>query len=64
MVVIRPGQSNFRDRGTLGWAQYCSANELARFPSHKKSKSIYEGMTTRECEGVLGNVWFPSHGKM
>ena len=36
MVVIRCGQSNFRERETLGWAQYCFANELVIFPSRKK----------------------------
>ena len=42
MVVIRHGQSNFKERETLVWAQYCFANELVGFPSHKKSKVICE----------------------
>ena len=36
MVVIRHGQSNFKESETLGWAQYCFPNELVGFPSHKK----------------------------
>ena len=40
------------------------ANDLVGFPSRKKSKAIYHGMKTRECQGVLVNVRFPSHGKM
>jgi len=56
MVVIRHGKSNFKERDTLGWEQFCFANELDRFPSRKKSKAIYDGMTTRGCQGVLGNV--------
>ena len=59
MVVIRCGQSNFRERETLGWVQHCFSNDLVGFPSCKKSKAIYEGMPTRECEGVIGNVRFP-----
>ena len=47
MVVIRGGQRNFIERETLGWAQYCFANELVEFPSHRKSKVI--------CEGVIVN---------
>lgn len=49
MVVIRRGQSNFKERETLGWAQYCFANELFRFPSRKKSKVI--------CEGVIEQIY-------
>ena len=36
MVVIRSGQRKFKEREALGWAQYCFANELVGFPSHKK----------------------------
>jgi len=64
MVVIRHGQSNFRERETLGWEKYCLANELVWLPSHTKSKAIYEGMTTRECQGIIGNASLPSRGKM
>jgi len=64
MVVIRRGQSNFRERETLRWAQYCFSNELVGFPSHKKSKAIYKDMTAKEWQGVLGNIWFPIHGQM
>ena len=60
MVVIMCGQSNFKERETLGWAQHCFSNDLVGFPSCKKIKAIYESMTTRECQGVLGNVRFPS----
>ena len=42
------------------WAQYCFSNDLVGFPSCKKSKAIYEGETNRECQGVPGNVRFPS----
>lgn len=48
MVAIRNGKINIRERETLGWAQYCCANELVGLSSRKKSKAIYEGMTTRE----------------
>ena len=40
--------------------EHCFANELVEFPSYKKSKDIYEGVTTRECQGVPRNVRFPS----
>ena len=60
MVVIRCEKSNFRERETLGWAQHFFSNHLVGFPSCKKSKAIYEGMTARECQGVRGNVRFPS----
>ena len=55
MVVIRCGKRNCKERETLGWAQNCFSNDLVGFPSCKKCKSIYEGMTTRECQGVPGN---------
>ena len=49
MVLLRHGKSSFGERETLGWAQHYFSNDLARFPSHKKSKVIYEGMKSREC---------------
>ena len=45
MVVIRRGQSNFRERETLGWAQHGFANELVGFPSRKKNKVVYESVS-------------------
>ena len=48
MVVIRCGQINFKERETLGWAQYCFSNELVGFPSRKKSKVIYEGVSVSQ----------------
>ena len=56
MVMIRRVQSSFRQRENLGWAHHCFVNDLVGFPSCKKSKAIYEGMTTRECQGVQGNA--------
>ena len=60
MVVIRCGKSNLKERETLGWAQHYFSNDLVGLPSCKKSKAIYESMTTRECQGVPRNVRFPS----
>ena len=54
MVEIRGWKRSFKQRETFGWAQNCFANDLVGFPSCKKSKAIYEGMTTTECQGVLG----------
>ena len=48
MVVIRRGQRNFKERETLGWAQYYFSNELVGFPSHKKSKVICEGVSVNQ----------------
>jgi len=48
MVMIRHRQINFRERETLGWAQYCFANELVGFPSRKKSKLICEGVSVSQ----------------
>lgn len=56
MVVIRHVQISFRQRDNLGWAQHCFVNDLVGFPSGKKSKAIYEGLTTKECQGVPRNA--------
>ena len=60
MVAIRCGKINFRERENLGWAQHFSVNDLVGFPSCKNSKAIYESMTTRQSQGVPGNVRLPS----
>ena len=54
MIVIMCVQSSFRQRENLDWAQHVFVNDLVGFPSRKKGKAIYEGMTTRECQGVQG----------
>ena len=48
MVVIRHGQTNFRGRETLGWVEYCFANELVGFPSRRKSKVICRGVSVSQ----------------
>ena len=55
MVVRRFVQGSFKQRENLGWAHHFFVNDLVGFPSRKKSKAIYEGMTARECQGVPGN---------
>jgi len=52
MFMIMRVQSSFRQRDNLGWAQHCFVNDLVGFPGRKKSKPIYEGITTRECQVV------------
>jgi len=54
--MIRCVQSSLRQRENLGWEQHCFVNDLVEFPSRKKIKAIYEGMTARECQGVPGNA--------
>lgn len=48
MVVIWCGQSNFRERETLGLPQYYFANELVGFASCKKNKVICEGVSVSQ----------------
>ena len=48
MVVIRCGKRNYRERETLGWAQYCFANELVGFPSRKRSKVVYDSVSVSQ----------------
>ena len=55
MVTSRVGQSSFRQMETLGWAQHRFSNNLFGFPSHKKSKVIYDDMKAKEYQGVSGN---------
>ena len=58
MVTTIRGLSNkFQTKGDFGLGTTEFSNALVGFPSCKKSKVIYEGMTTRDYQGVLGNAW-------
>jgi len=47
-------EKSVSDKGRLGLSTTLFFKDLVGFPSHKKSKAIYEGMKTRECQGVYG----------
>ena len=56
MVVRRCVQSSFGQRENLGCVQHFFVNDLVGFPSCKKIKAIYEGIKSREYQGVTRNA--------
>ena len=56
MVTIRGWIKQFQTKGDFGLCETFFFNDLVGFPSRKKSKAIYEGMTIRKYQGVPRNA--------